>query len=73
MEYENTIKEPEIIARLNLLKEKVYQLRDRISPITISYPKNAESKPVKDSSPVMRLIDNLIEEVSDIKESIDIT
>lgn len=70
---ENEIcKEPEIIARLNLLQEKIRQLRDKLSPVTIDTPKCVENVPVKSSSQSMFIINQTINLIDDIKDSIDI-
>ena len=67
---EETIKQPEIISRLELLKEEVIQLETKLYPISCSIPKEATD--TKNESMVMALINNITERVSDIKDSIDI-
>ncbi len=68
---EETIKQPEIISRLELLKEEVIQLETKLYPISCSIPKE-EATNTKNESIVMALINNITERVSDIKDSIDI-
>lgn len=68
---EETIKQPEIISRLELLKEKVIQLETKLYPISYGIPKE-EATNTKNESMVMALINNITERVSDIKDSIDI-
>ena len=69
---EETIKQPEIISRLELLKERVVQLETSLYPISCGIPKEVGSN-TKNESQVMALINNIIERVSDIKDSIDIS
>ena len=76
---EETIKQPEIISRLELLKERVFQLETSLYPISWGIPKEVGSNTkevgsnTKNESQVMALINNIIERVSDIKDSIDIS
>lgn len=70
--YNDNLKVPEIITRLSLLQEKVYQLRDKLNPVLVSNPRTVDSVQENSSSQVMKFINTLIEEVSDIKDSIDI-
>jgi len=68
---EEVTKQPEILVRLELLKEKVIQLETKLYPVSFSLPKEVVSND-KNGSQVMSMINNIIERVSDIKDSLDI-
>lgn len=67
-----TIKQPEILARLELLNEKVIQLETKLYPVSFSLPKEVGIND-NNRSQVMSMINNIIERVSDIEDSLDIS
>jgi len=71
MERDET-REPEIIARLNLLQEKLRSLREKLSPVMVELAKSVGEVPVKNSSQSLYLINQTINLVDDIKDSVDI-
>lgn len=69
---EKISEEPAIISRLSLLSKKVIQLGDKLSPMSMSIPKESMSDSSSNKSQVMSIIDKILRDVDDITGSLDI-
>lgn len=67
-----TEKESAIISRLNLLGNKITQLRTKLSPVMMSIPRENVSTEISNKSRAMSILENIIEDVDEIRDTIDI-